>query len=160
MAVNLIDSNDIQVAQTGDNIELQIDDDIKNSISQNTSDIVDVQQDITNLENGNVYSTNEVKTNKTWIDGKPIYRKVLVINNLPNNTSTSYAHSISNIDLIYIEKAFWSLSDGACGPIPQYVASSEVTSVYVNKTNVVITANVNYSTRKGYVVLEYTKTTD
>ncbi len=29
-----------------------------------------------NKENKEVYSTDEVKTNKVWIDGKPIYRKV------------------------------------------------------------------------------------
>ena len=114
-----------------------------------------------NYVNGiNDYSTDEVFTGKYWIDGKPIYRKALVINNLPNNTYGSYAHSISNIDLIYIEKAFWSLSDGACGPIPQYFSSSEITNIYVNKTTVNISTNVNYSPRKGYVVLEYTKTTD
>ena len=75
MAVNLIDSNDIQISQTGNNIELQIDSDIKNAVTQNTSDIADAQQDITNLENGNVYSTSEVKTNKIY-KGKPVYRKM------------------------------------------------------------------------------------
>ena len=77
MAVNLIDSNDIQVSQIGNNIELQIDTDIKNEITQNTSNIATAQQDITNLENGNVYDESEVKTNEVWINGKPIYKKVL-----------------------------------------------------------------------------------
>ena len=31
-----------------------------------------------------VYSTDEVKTNKVWIDGKPIYRKVVDCGALPN----------------------------------------------------------------------------
>lgn len=26
-----------------------------------------------------IYSTSEIKTNETWIDGKPIYRKVFVL---------------------------------------------------------------------------------
>lgn len=112
------------------------------------------------IDNPEEYSTDEVKTNKVWINNKPIYRKVLVINSLPNNTVIDYAHNISNIDLIYIEKAFWVLSDGACGPVPQYRASNEIIGIYVNKTNVVINTNVDYSPRKGYVVLEYTKTTD
>ena len=33
---------------------------------------------VAELEAGNVYSTSEVNTGKTWIDGKPIYRKVYV----------------------------------------------------------------------------------
>ena len=32
------------------------------------------------------YSTEEVKTGETWIDGKPLYRKTIV---LPNGTGTT-----------------------------------------------------------------------
>ena len=30
------------------------------------------------LNDIDVYSTNEIKTNKVWVDGKPIYRKVII----------------------------------------------------------------------------------
>ena len=36
------------------------------------------------------YSTSEVKTNKVWIDGKPIYRKVIPINNEYYDASSPY----------------------------------------------------------------------
>ena len=36
----------------------------------------------------NAYSTSEVKTNKIWIDGKPIYRKCGVLSNAPAYTET------------------------------------------------------------------------
>ena len=43
-----------------------------------------------------VYSTKEVKTNKVWIDGKPIYRKVIA-NNVSCGPSTTI--SLSNIGI-------------------------------------------------------------
>lgn len=46
-----------------------------------------------------IYSTSEIKTNKIWIDGKPIYRKVL------NITSQSQNHNINNLDTITYFKA-------------------------------------------------------
>lgn len=46
-------------------------------ITENQADYVgDIIKDYVN--DGESYSTDEVKTNKTWIDGKPIYRKVLL----------------------------------------------------------------------------------
>lgn len=42
--------------------------------------IAENEEEITKIKNGEVYSTNEVKTNKTWIDGKPIYKKVFNTN--------------------------------------------------------------------------------
>ena len=32
------------------------------------------------------YSTTEINTGMKWIDGKPIYRKVVDFGSLPNNT--------------------------------------------------------------------------
>ena len=160
MAVNLIDSNDIQVSQIGNNIELQIDTDIKNEITQNTSNIATAQQDITNLENGNVYDESEVKTNEVWINGKPIYKKVLYVSSLPNNTGVSIQHGISNIDLIWLDNAFWHETGGATGQIPMYFSSDQITNYYVNQTVFFLQTNINYSNRDGYIILKYTKTTD
>ena len=44
-----------------------------------------------------VYSTSGVKTNKIWIDGKPIYKKVLDITS-GMSASFSVPHNIKNID--------------------------------------------------------------
>ena len=45
------------------------------------------------------YSTTE-QVIGTWIDGKPIYRKVINFGSLPNAESKSVAHNIANIDFI------------------------------------------------------------
>ena len=43
------------------------------------------------------YSTTEVKTNKVWIDGRPIYRKVVDTGALPNSTTKTVAHGLTNV---------------------------------------------------------------
>ena len=40
------------------------------------------------------YSTTETVTNAKWIDGKPIYRKVVNFGTLPNATVKAVAHGI------------------------------------------------------------------
>ena len=46
-----------------------------------------------------VYSTEEQVVG-TWIDGKPIYRKVIDFGALPNSTLKQVPHGISDIDAI------------------------------------------------------------
>ena len=52
-----------------------------------------IKYNIGNVKSGNNYSTNEQVVG-TWINGKPLYRKVVVIDN-PSNGMT---FSIANID--------------------------------------------------------------
>ena len=44
------------------------------------------------VDSSNSYSTDEVKTDEKWIDGKPIYRKTIICGALPNNTTKNVAH--------------------------------------------------------------------
>ncbi len=46
------------------------------------------------------YSTTEQKTGGVWIDGKPIYRKVVNFGALLNTANKTVAHNIANIDKI------------------------------------------------------------
>ena len=49
-----------------------------------------------------VYSTSETKTNKVWIDGKPIYRKVIVLQTpalIGNSWTTVASASISGLNI-------------------------------------------------------------
>ena len=63
------------------------------------------------------YSTDEVKTGATWIDGKPIYRRVFKVTNksLSNGTLVQ-GFAKSNFDAIVSIYAFLQGSDG--GHIP------------------------------------------
>ena len=92
---------------------------------------------------------------------KPVYEKVVDFGALPNNTSKSVAHNISNIDKIISING--SASTGSYWkPIPFGPGSvSWMIETSVNTTNVIIETNQNWSEyNKTYVTLRYTKTTD
>lgn len=106
-----------------------------------------------------VYSTNEVKTNKIWIDGKPIYRKVVTgtINASGNNQAILTGDIDSLIDYSgYINDPAENLkliigkstyTDGGSSRIIQIS-----NSLYMGYAN-------NYHNLSFYAVVEYTKTT-
>lgn len=112
-----------------------------------------------------VYSTEEVKTNKVWIDEKPIYRKVVYFGDLPNNTSKSIAHGISNLGYIIHWYGFCKgKTNELQRPVPFPGISStndQAVRLYSNNTTLSI-ACVGDNSAYGncYVTIEYTKTTD
>lgn len=122
-------------------------------------------------DDGEVFSKDEVKTNKTWIDGKPIYRKVFT-GTLP--TAASYSTYVSlyfdisdtNYDTpvdIYgsIDQsdgfAFWSLNW-----YNHVAGASAITNINNDTSNKIqVRHNCNWlSDQPVFVVFEYTKTTD
>lgn len=110
-----------------------------------------------------IYSTTETKTNKVWIDGKPIYRKVIDCGILPNNNSITIDHNISSIASVITLQGI-AVSSSIYLPIP-YVAGSPTTAndwihLYTTKTEIGISTLFDFSAYKGYVTIEYTKTTD
>lgn len=118
--------------------------------------------EILNLYNEqNSYSLNEVATGKTWIDGKPIYRKVVNIGALPNATEKFVPHGISNLD-IFTSISGYATSNQTTIPLPYTVPDNTVRiSLYGNVNNVAINTNENLSAYNAtYAILEYTKTTD
>lgn len=111
------------------------------------------------------YSTSETNTGKTWIDGKPIYRKVINVGNIPDTTSKSTAHNIANIGTIIICEGRAVVNTTAKTSIGlPYINTDSSTvciQVYANVTDVVVkTASSVWTAYAGFVILEYTKTTD
>lgn len=108
------------------------------------------------------YSIDETKTGYNWIDGKPIYRKVIDFGNLPNTTSKTVAHNISNIDKIITLTG--TATDGTrtlCLPANSPDGLAYSINLYTpNLTNITVGTGVDRSTYSAYIVLEYTKTTD
>ena len=111
------------------------------------------------------YSTAETKTNKVWIDNKPIYRKVVYFGDLPNDTSKSIAHGISNLGYIIHWYGFCKgKTNELQRPVPFPGISStndQAVRLYSNNTTLSI-ACVGDNSVYGdcYVTIEYTKTTD
>lgn len=104
-----------------------------------------------------IYSTTEVKTNKVWIDGKPIYRKVFEINNPTDNTTF-----ISNVNVISGTILNYRANN-------QYAVNLAVNSdaavqsgayVFVVNNEAKIYNRGTIPATKVVIILEYTKTTD
>lgn len=104
------------------------------------------------MDNNEVYSTNEIKTNEVWIDGKPIYRKVITISNI----GTSFDTTISDVDNLFFNdksRISWDFSSISY-PIDRARFS------FTKQTNRITADNEDVATWNAVLVLEYTKTTD
>lgn len=117
--------------------------------------------DFATLGFGN-YSTTEVSTGFTWINGSTIYKTTVHISAFPNNTERQYAHGISNINQIVRTDGFMNAgSNGAVYPLgtppnPQAAVSSGI-MYYVNRTYIIIRTGSDRSSYDGYITLYYTK---
>ena len=108
----------------------------------------------------NHYSTSETLTGMYWIDGKPIYRKVIDFGTLPNATSKSVAHNISNLSSVITLRGIASESN-SYQPIPYATpTSSSSIKISANNTNVSIETGSDRRSYSAKIILEYTKTTD
>lgn len=110
---------------------------------------------------GGNYSTSEVNTGFTWVDGKTIYKKTVNFGALPNNNTKNVAHGIANLDfVISISGAAY---DGLAVhiPLPFVNTSASGSNVHLNndKTNVIVVTGSNRSGfTSAYITLYYTKT--
>lgn len=133
---------------------------IVNSYSTSTTDGYSCNE-VNNLVQ-DVYSTDEVKTNKIWF-GKPVYRKVLELTNVPRGYQV-YDHNIDNFgDLADVYGTF---KEGATqNPIIKIAADNLSTFsmgvVDINATQIhTLLGSSIPTTNTMKIVLEYTKTTD
>ena len=134
---------------------------IGNLSNLTTEDKTSVVNSINELKNAEIYSTNEVKTNKIWINGKPIYRKVIETGTIAN-TSKDVAHGISNLGIVVSVCGIAVTSSNAYFTIPRIVtsATNQQIGLSVNNVNITIDAGSVASFANSFVVIEYTKTTD
>ena len=131
-----------------------------------TSGLTEGQQDdVANLMNEQrSYSTTEINTGKKWIDGKPIYRKVIDFGALPNATTKSVNHNISNLGRITFLQAITSNTGGTATLTIPYIATNDASynvGMAIYQTTIEMSCNKNLSSyNETFVTLEYTKTTD
>ena len=104
------------------------------------------------------YSTTEQLTGGKWIDGKPIYVKVVDLGHLPNSATKTVNHNISNIDKIIYWQGCQQVGNSTYQP--SNFDGTSFTNMYITKTQVVIITNWNGSSSTGCVIISYTKTTD
>lgn len=107
------------------------------------------------------YSTTEIDTGFTWIDGSTIYKKTISVGPLPNATTKDVAHGISNLaNVIKIEGWAYISEDSQHYPLPYVTSSSagNLIGIYVRGANIRILAGIDRSdATEAYVTLYYTK---
>lgn len=99
-----------------------------------------------------------------WRDGKPLYQKTVFVGALPNNSTKTVAHNISDYDFIVsIKGSAQATSDPDYNEVLPFVNVDYRWNVQLD----VIGANIKITTitdasayDKAYVTLQYTKTTD
>ena len=123
-------------------------------------------------EVANTYSTNETVIGK-WIDGRPIYRKVIDLGALPNESTFRIPHNIDNLDrIISMRGMAKSPNQNLLLPFSYGTGKDGVNSdgtvkvntvpinIYEEQGNIVVYTLSDRSNMTGYVILEYIKTTD
>ena len=169
MAKNLVNSNDVEVEVTGNNLQLVLSDEVNEKLDALENYVVDSMAGTETNKSPSVnsvknyvkdeYSTNEIKTNKIWIDNKPIYRKV--INDTTSRNSGIYLipHNISNLnDITNIKLYSWQNSTTMFIGSTSNLDGSDRLTFYYNGENISI--RNSWQTIKIVIVIEYTKTTD
>ena len=112
--------------------------------------------------NNSSYSTSEVKTSATWINGKPIYKKTFSFT-LANAESTTINHGISNFGLLIRFEGAVVQSDTKNVPIPRTLTDTNYQVGLEGVTNTSFEIDVGTSGPRGkqtYMTFWYTKTTD
>ena len=129
-----------------------------------TSGLTENQQEnvLNTINENNSYSTEEHPTGKKWIDGKPIYSKVIDCGALPNATAKQISHNITNLSKIINVSAM--ADTGTIFVSLPFVSKSNLSqqiAISVNATQVIIETAIDYTGfTNAFVILEYTKTTD
>jgi hypothetical protein len=111
-----------------------------------------------------VYSTDEVKTNEVWIDGKPIYRKIFT-GRLADRSVAQINLTGLNCETVYLKNGFLKSDGGLIYTLPYaYNLADIYTTFEMDLNNIKIGNNPSiissYSRGTYYLIIEYTKTTD
>jgi len=108
----------------------------------------------------NSYSTDEIDTGKIWIDGKPIYRKVVEKNITLAVGDNTFAHNISNIsEVTSVSYTFEPGWDSTMRGTEAYLAKNGI-GARIYTTSITIESDSLTWTGIFRFVIEYTKTTD
>ena len=153
MAVNLINSSDIEVSQTGNNIQLSTTVDMQTLESN-------VNTNTTNISNLQTYSTiQEVDTGKK-LGGKTIYRSYI---EYPHSATGNYTYNHNlGIDTLVSATVMLSVANQTIAshgyrPNP-YISGSNSFMVGQITENTMVSQATGWSNNHVYAWLEYTKT--
>lgn len=119
------------------------------------------------VQDASSYSTTETLTGGTWIDGKPIYRKVIEVTNITVGEETVLATLTDYATIDYITYKY----DAVQAPAPHVKTTGFYSRLeeggimvlklyYIADTGRFLGISSNKTFSKIYITVEYTKTTD
>jgi hypothetical protein len=109
------------------------------------------------------FDTEEVLTARRWINGKPLYHKVIDFGTLPNDDVKEVAHNIEGAEYVNINEGFSFIyrdDDPTTWPVNYNLGDSSSWRTYASGDKVIITTESDRTSFKAYLVVEYTKTDD
>lgn len=111
------------------------------------------------INNINTYSLDETLTGETWVNGKPIYRKVI-----SGILGTNINISSLQISMLKIKDGILISNSGTTYPYPYNYNNSDLATTLEWDSLQIKTGRSNtsssYTNGTFYITLEYTKTTD
>lgn len=112
-------------------------------------------------DNVTIFSLEEKKSNKVWINNKIIWRKIVNVGQLPNGTTKTIPHEISNVENIINVFGFAQQNTATnVVPMPFANASNSIVGIQSDTSDIRITCVGNWTTYSGIAIVEYTKSTD
>lgn len=153
--VNASDMNQIKATVNAN------DDKVGELSSLNTTNKSSIVAAVNEVNSKFVYSTSEQVVGKFL--NKPLYRKVISTGNLPNSTYLDIplsSFSSENKTIINLYCIVMS-NDWECLTLPYYAGETNYVNILcTSQKNIRIQASNDRSRFSGYVIVEYTKTTD
>lgn len=137
---------------------------LKNKENENLYPInLNYEKRISKLED-NAYSTEEQVVG-TWVDGKPIYKKMIEFHFEPESEGTnSYSLDVSHLNIDSFVDLETIVKKGSNMNFSNnfYMADTNFTFIFYRDNSLQFRIGVDAfkETSSGYVILEYTKTTD
>lgn len=116
-------------------------------------------------ENG-VYSTSEIDTGRVWIDGRPIYRKVVRGTvNMTGNSTSRLAHGIQGLTNRWELISYYgnmrlggTLSNNPVKQALPYIENTHQSGITsIDQTNITISGSYPWGSSEVSLVLEYVK---
>lgn len=97
----------------------------------------------------------EIKTNE-FFDNKPIYKKMIWIDSLPNAAIVYYSHGVPDIGDFYcvdLGSSYWLKTQTHFS----FIYVKWISIVEMDKSNILISTLENASTYKAVITIKYTK---
>ena len=116
-----------------------------------------------NVDSEELYSTSEVKTNKVWVDGKPLYRKSVYASFGYEMTNTITITNADYLGIITEASYIRAAENTTLGTMGWYGGGTNYVRVYVDGDTINVIWGATYESfpeKNALFTVLYTKTTD